>query len=287
MIERDDLKDLYIRVEALRRGEFGEILSRNDPLFEEIAVELRRIEKDLFPASSKEGEEPVKRFYPSLENRKILLIDDDEKIHRFFQLILPDSCRLITAREGGEALEILKTDIPDLILLDIMMPGIDGLRFLDSFASLSHLSMVPVIVLSSLTASETQVNMIRKGAIAYMVKPLIESVTLEKINALLSLQQRTRAMTRQEMKEKIDSLFPVGAADSLAKKEKADIFARFDISFREQRIAEEILTGKSNKQIAADLSISANTVGSHVQNLYRKCGVNSRVELYKLFHPSS
>ncbi len=112
----------------------------------------------------------------------ILLIDDEERIVNFLALKLKVSGYEVgCARSGEKGLEIARNDAPDLVLLDIIMPGIDGLEVL---RRLRRFSDIPVIILSA--KEHAAEDVLALGANSYMSKPFNPDDLIAKIKLLLS-----------------------------------------------------------------------------------------------------
>ena len=123
----------------------------------------------------------------SISNKKtILLIDDDEMVHQVVQHITQDKYILHTATSGDEGLMLMVEGVvPDLILLDIIMPGMDGWETYAKIRTVSLLHEVPIAFFTS----EQKVDDIKKGlalgAVDYIIKPLPSSSLLKRIGDLL------------------------------------------------------------------------------------------------------
>ena len=94
------------------------------------------------------------------------------------------------ARDGAEVLEILKTEIPDLILLDIMMPNVDGYTTLAEIKKNEKLNKVKVIFLSAKTGEEDIKKGLELGADAYVTKPYSIKKLMEKVEELIPLSPK-------------------------------------------------------------------------------------------------
>lgn len=123
---------------------------------------------------------------------KILVLDDNKEI----LTLLSDSLsqyNVITVTNAGEGLRILKQDAPDLIISDIMMPGIDGMEFARHIKGNRHTMHIPLVFLSAKTSNEEKIKGIEAGADAYIGKPFSISYLKAVVKQLLenrrSLQQ--------------------------------------------------------------------------------------------------
>ncbi len=100
---------------------------------------------------------------------KILVVDDDPQVRRAFRAILASQgCSVIEARDGNEAIEEIKADTPDLVLLDINMPGIDGFETCQQIRTFSD---VPIIMVTVRGDENDKVVALDAGADDYIVKP--------------------------------------------------------------------------------------------------------------------
>ena len=103
---------------------------------------------------------------------KLLLVDDDSLMVRMYQKkLVNDGYEVVTASDGAKALDILKTTTPDLILLDIMMPGMNGLEVLKNIKTNPSMAKIPVIMLTNVGGAEDDVDSaLELGAVAYLTK---------------------------------------------------------------------------------------------------------------------
>jgi two-component system chemotaxis response regulator CheY len=106
--------------------------------------------------------------------RKVLIIDDSKLIHQMYRLVLMKfrDCKIVDAMNGLEALEILAREKDfDLILLDINMPIMNGIQFMEKVSENGLHSRTPIIVISTEGREEDTVRAMRLGARGYIVKP--------------------------------------------------------------------------------------------------------------------
>ncbi len=140
---------------------------------------------------------------------KVLTIDDDAAMTELIALLLRSyGLEVISANEGERGLELARSEKPDLIMLDLTMPGIDGWQVCKTIRSFSK---VPVIVLSALDDPAIISSALDAGADDYMVKPVPSSVLIAHINNLTRrhhVEKNKSTMLRQtgSLKKDIDSL---------------------------------------------------------------------------------
>jgi two-component system KDP operon response regulator KdpE len=119
---------------------------------------------------------------------RILIVDDEVSILKFVRSNLEDrGYKVVSATNGEEALRIIEKELPDLIILDIMMPQMDGIEIC---RRLRQWSQVPIIMLSARGGEKDKVNCLDLGADDYIVKPFGASELIARIGSVL---RRTRA----------------------------------------------------------------------------------------------
>ncbi len=122
----------------------------------------------------------------TIEQKKILLIDDSSVNNLLLQNILEDEkFTVLVAFSGKEGLNMIKEEKPDLILLDIMMPRMDGMEVLEKIVSDDATKDIPVIMLTAKIDSADQKASIEMGAVDYINKPVDIDNILEKIKNIL------------------------------------------------------------------------------------------------------
>ncbi len=117
------------------------------------------------------------------ERRKILFLDDDESVRNLVQRILEEAgYDVVTASNGQQALEKVSQPGLSLILLDIIMPGLDGFEVLERIRQYEN---IPVIMLSGIREVTTKIDTLTLGADDYIAKPFSKAVLLARIQAKL------------------------------------------------------------------------------------------------------
>lgn len=118
-----------------------------------------------------------------IKGRRILIVDDEERMVRFIRLNLEhDGFEVVEAFRGMEAIEKMRSKLPDLILLDIMMPDIDGFEVL---RIIREISTVPVIMLTAKGEEEDRVKGLELGADDYITKPFSPRELVSRVRAVL------------------------------------------------------------------------------------------------------
>lgn len=121
---------------------------------------------------------------PSMK-KKILIVDDDPALINLFQMVLKESYDLILAYNGKEALDKVNDQAPDLVLMDVMMPVMDGLEALTKIKENPATSTIPVILLTAKVQSKDVLEGYKMGADYYITKPFTSKELVNGINLCL------------------------------------------------------------------------------------------------------
>ncbi len=156
-----------------------------------------------------------------MKKQKILVVDDDREIlFSLSKLLEYDGFEVVQARDGLEALEQLEKEKPDLILLDIMMPKLDGISALMKIRENNHL---PVIVLSAKTQDSDKVYGLTMGADDYICKPYNPAELGARVKALLRRFRAWNEMAQKDENSKSDQICNGGMVlDTAAKQVMVD-----------------------------------------------------------------
>jgi len=124
------------------------------------------------------------------DRRRILVVDDEERMVRFIRLNLEhDGFQVSEAFNGKQAIQKLRDVLPDLILLDIMMPDLDGFEVLEMIREISN---VPIIMLTAKGEEDDRIKGLEKGADDYVTKPFSPRELVSRVKAVL---RRTEGAT--------------------------------------------------------------------------------------------
>ncbi len=126
----------------------------------------------------------------ALANKRILVVDDEERIVRFIRLNLEqDGFQVVEAFSGKQAMEKLRQALPDLILLDVMLPDLDGFEVLRMVRE-NH--DIPVIMLTAKTEEDDRVRGLELGADDYVTKPFSPRELVSRVRAVLRRTEKSR-----------------------------------------------------------------------------------------------
>jgi len=135
-----------------------------------------------------------------LKDKLILVVDDEPRMVKFIRMNLEvEGCRVIEANDGLEALEKVRTDLPDLVVMDVMMPNMDGFEALRAIRAVSD---VPVIMLTVRADEEDRIRGLELGADDYLGKPFSPRELASRIKAVL--RRTTVSVSAEEQLLKID-----------------------------------------------------------------------------------
>lgn len=200
---------------------------------------------------------------------RLLLIDDHplflEGIAAFLRKLEPDMF-IVTATDAEQGFAVAKLSQPDLVLLDLSLPGIDGFTAIGEFRR--RFPSLPVVVLSAMEREVDMRRAIEAGAIGYIPKSSSPRMLLD---ALRRVQQGTVYLP---IPNSIDTTFRKNErrAETPVESDQGEL------SLRQMEVFVQICQGLSNKQIAAELGLSEKTVKSHVTAIFRALGVVSRTQ---------
>jgi DNA-binding response OmpR family regulator len=123
--------------------------------------------------------------------QKILLVDDEEDILDFLELILEEQgYSIIKAASGRDALAAAQMHRPDLILLDIMMPEMDGWEVLKLLKADEELLQTPVAMLTARSEMKDKIQGLQEGAIDYICKPFSTKELIDKLHVIFAQSRR-------------------------------------------------------------------------------------------------
>jgi DNA-binding NarL/FixJ family response regulator len=215
--------------------------------------------------------------------KKILLVDDDKTLQTVLTRYLEKrdySVSVVTS--GIQGLKLFAQDPPDLVLSDIMMPGMDGLEFCRRLRATRPGQLVPFIFLTAKKDLEDRIQGHVIGADDYITKPFEPLELLAKIQSQLQRTDRINAeilglirqVTNHNPTESEDDLKPT---PSPAVETKEDL----PLTPAEIRVFWEVIQGLTNKQISQRLFISPRTVQTHLSNILTKLNLENRSQLVR------
>ena len=124
----------------------------------------------------------------------VLVVDDTEANVDVLVEILSDDYEVSVAMDGPSALEIIESDLPDLILLDIMMPGMDGYEVCRTLKASERTRDVPVIFVTAMGEVQDETRGFEAGAVDYITKPISPQIVMSRVRSQLSLKKKTEQL---------------------------------------------------------------------------------------------
>lgn len=140
---------------------------------------------------------------------KILVVDDNEfNVHLMEILLLKENYQVIKAKSGAEALKKVESETPDLILLDIMMPEMNGYEVMAKLKADDRYKEIPIVLLTAVSNPDDIVKGFKLGADDYVTKPFSKEELIIRINHQISLIAAKRQITKQneELRAMIEKL---------------------------------------------------------------------------------
>ena len=212
---------------------------------------------------------------PTTNPIRVMLVDDHTMVRRGLATFLKvfddpstgsgEALQLAgEAENGSAAIKLCAEILPDVILMDMVMPDMDGATA--TRAIRQQFPQVQVIVLTSFKEGELIKNALEAGAIGYLLKDVSADELARAIRAAYS----GRATLSPE------------AAQSLVETANLPPMPGLDLTEREREVLSLMIEGLSNTQIAGRLTVSPSTIKSHVSNILSKLGVASRTEAVTL-----
>jgi NarL family two-component system response regulator LiaR len=203
----------------------------------------------------------------SFQPIRIMLVDDHAMVRRGLAtfLMVFDDFELVGEAENGEAaLRLCAEVLPEVILMDMVMPGMDGASA--TRAIRQQFPQVQVIALTSFKEGEMIRNALEAGAIGYLLK----DVSADDLARAIRAAHAGRATLSPE------------AAQALVETTNTPPAPGLDLTEREREVLTLMIEGLNNTQIAGKLTVSPSTIKSHVSNILSKLGVASRTEAVTL-----
>jgi len=197
---------------------------------------------------------------------RILIADDHLIIRQGLRLILEteDGFELVgEASDGAEALRLCRELHPQVVLMDLRMPGVDGLTAIEHLQA--EMPEIAVVILTTFNEDSLMLRGLRAGARGYLLKDVDRQTLFASIRAavrgelLLKPDVVNRLLARVETSPRKDA-----AAEVL------------ELTEREREVLSAVARGERSKEIALHLGISERTVKAHLASIYNKLGVDSR-----------
>lgn len=199
-------------------------------------------------------------------SKRLLVVDDEPNLLRAVAACLRTSdYEVSTARGGKEALLRMAEEVPDLVISDIRMPGLDGYQLARQMRRSPRTALVPIVFLTAKDQATDRIEGFRSGIDAYITKPFEPEELVAVVNGILNRIERTHSEIARLMGSN--------------KAGNGTAFEDEELTEAEARVALAVSKGLSNKEIAAELEISVRTVENHISHILDKKGFSNRVEI--------
>lgn len=194
------------------------------------------------------------------KSRDIVLVVDDspETLRMLTDALDQAGMTVMVALDGTAAMRVTEQITPDIILLDAVMPGVDGFEVCRRLKREAALANVPVVFMTGLAETEHIVEGLEAGGVDYVTKPVVIEEMLARIKVhlanarLLRLATEASAAPQQELRKD------------------------FRLTTREAEVLSWLSKGKANRDIAQILGLSPRTIDKHLEQIYAKLGVENR-----------
>ncbi|MCH7230241.1 response regulator transcription factor [Glycomyces sp. L485] len=203
---------------------------------------------------------------------RVMLVDDQRLVRAGFASILGDEDDIeivAEANDGGEAMELIRRHRPDVVLMDIRMPGVDGLEATDRIGSDPRLEGVKVVILTTFDEDDYVYRALRAGASGFLVKDTDPDELLRGIRVVAAGE----ALISPKITRRLIGEF----AGRVARPEPSPKLN--SLTERETEVLKLVATGMSNDEIAGTLFLAPATAKTHVSRIMSKLSARDRAQL--------
>jgi DNA-binding NarL/FixJ family response regulator len=209
---------------------------------------------------------------------RLVIVDDDALVRASLRMILGGDPTLDVVAEcadGAEAVDVVTRLTPDVVLMDVRMPRVDGLTALRTLQSRG--STARVVVLTTFDADDLVLRALREGAAGFLLKDTPPAQLVEGIRRVAAGEPILSPAVTARL------IATVTRPDDTDRREEA-LRALAPLTPRERDVAVAVAEGLSNQEIAERLFLGLATVKTHVAHLFAKLGVSNRVQIARLVH---
>jgi signal transduction histidine kinase/CheY-like chemotaxis protein len=150
----------------------------------------------IFAGEDGRQEETEPKEVEEEDRTTVLVVDDNSDVPAYIRSVLAPAYRVLEAADGVAGLALARQALPDLVVADVMMPGMDGLDLVRALKESAETDGIPVLLLTARATPEDQVEGLRSGAEAYLPKPFDPAVLEAQVASLLEQRRRLRARVR-------------------------------------------------------------------------------------------
>jgi two-component system, NarL family, response regulator LiaR len=200
---------------------------------------------------------------------KVLIVDDHQVVRQGLRtfLELQDDISVIgEAQNGRQAVDLVRQLEPDIVLMDLVMPDMDGITATRQLRTLG--ATTKVIALTSFSEDDKVFPAIQAGAASYLLKDVSPDELVEAIRAVHHGEARLHPDITRKLMEQVIQARNSSEEDSIE-----------ELTGREREVIRLVAVGRSNREIAQELFISEKTVKTHISNLLGKLNLEHRTQL--------
>ena len=211
---------------------------------------------------------------------RVLVVDDEHLIRAGLRTILEaagDIAVVGEARDGAEAVTATERLAPDVVLMDVRMPGMDGLTAAAEIAAVA--GSPNVVMLTTFDRDEYVHRALRAGAVGFLLK---DTPPVELAAAIRTVAAGNAMLAPTVTKRLLSSFAEQGASRAQQARDRLDALTN-----REREVISTVARGLSNAEIAAELTMSEATVKAHVSRALSKLGLANRVQAAILVHDAA
>jgi DNA-binding NarL/FixJ family response regulator len=201
---------------------------------------------------------------------RVLLADDQAMVRGGLRLILddqPDITVVAEAADGAEAVALARRLRPDVCLVDIRMPRLDGIEVTRALAGSGVADPLRVVIVTTFDLDEYVYGALRAGAVGFVLKDAGPVLLAEAVRAASAGDALISPSITLRLLQRLAPAAPAAARPAVP------------LSERETEVIRAIARGRTNTEIGAELFISLSTVKSHLASIQMKLGVRNRVEI--------
>jgi PAS domain S-box-containing protein len=197
---------------------------------------------------------------------KVLIVDDNDDFIRYIERLLEDGCDVISAHDGISGLEVARQCRPDLIVLDVMMPGMDGFGLLNAIRADETIHTIPVIMLSAQAGEQARLEALKAGADDYLIKPFSSRELIARVHSHVQMARIRRDAVNREgdllrqiakVQQDLERVLE-GTSDSYANLDQnLRIITINDAAVRLLKLPRHMLTGHCLTDVSPDVKGSA------------------------------
>ncbi|MGB3311139.1 MAG: response regulator transcription factor [Nodosilinea sp.] len=194
----------------------------------------------------------------------VLVVDDDATMQvALTRRLQNQGFDVVNASSGEEALELFAIQVADVVVSDVMMPGMNGFEFCRLLRSRPEGEMVPFIFLSNLGGLTNRVQGHLLGADDYLVKPFSAQELIAKVRGAIARSQRLYCVLERIVEQSTAQPDPLPLTPA------------------EERVFWEVVQGFTNRQIGEHLFLSPRTVQTHLSNMLAKLNLENRAQIVR------